>query len=275
MSVPTRALTDQRARTLLQACSTHPWRLVFSSDGMEDKTTMKRRMLTLMLTMVMTLSGCWQDHPRTVVVLVDATKSIDLAEYGRCRVELKRLTQRLGRGDRLVLVPITGEPQELLGHRILHVEIPAERLPYDSNVTRAKVEAEKQIEQFLNGLSEIQAKQTDIIGALRATADEFRGEGSEIIILSDMVEDDSVIRFPSAPEMAASKSAEVLAEQMARREMFKGVEVKIGILKSFDLEHMPQQRRDAIEAFWRRYFIASGANKVSITVDLKNLGAGK
>lgn len=236
---------------------------------------MKRKMLTLILTVVMMLSGCWQDHPRTVVVLVDATKSIDQAEYERCRVELKRLTLRLGRGDRLVLVPITGEPQELLGHRIVHIEIPAERVPYDSNVKKAKVEAEKQIEQFLNGLPEIQAKQTDIIGALRATADEFRGDGSELIILSDMAEDDSEIRFPIAPEFATSKSAEALAERMARHDMLRGVEVKVGILKSFDLERMPQQRRDAVEAFWRRYFAASGASKVKITVDLENLEAGK
>lgn len=235
---------------------------------------MKRTMLVMMLVATMMLSGCWHDHPKTIVVLVDATKSIDQAEYERCRVELKRLTQRLGRGDRLVLVPITGEPQELLGHRIVHIEMPSERVPYDSNVKKAKMEAEKQIEQFLNSLAEVQAKQTDIIGAMRATADEFRGDGSELIILSDMAEDDSEIRFPVAPELATSKTAEALADRMARRDMLRGVDVRVGILKSFDLERMPQQRRDAVEAFWQRYFTASGARNVKITVDLENLEAG-
>jgi hypothetical protein len=136
---------------------------------------------------------------------------------------------------------------------------------------KARTDAARRIEEFLAGLPTIQAKQTDIIGALRATADEFHAERSELFILSDMVEDDAEIRFPSAPELAASKSAESLAERMARRDLLRGVSVKIGILKSFDLERMPQQRRDAVQSFWRRYFAASGTSNVRITVDLETL----
>jgi hypothetical protein len=240
----------------------------------EDQRLMKLTMLVVTLMAALLLTGCWQDHPRTIVVLIDATASIDPLEYERCRFQLNRVTQKLGRGDRLVLVPITGEPQELLGHRIVHVDMPSDRVPYDSNLKKARADAAKRIEEFLVALPAIQAKQTDIIGALRATADEFRPGASELLILSDMVEDDSEIRFPIAPELATAKSAETLAERMARRNMLRGVEVKIGILKSFDLERMPQQRKDAVQAFWQRYFATSGASKVTITVDLENLEVG-
>jgi hypothetical protein len=232
---------------------------------------MKRILLALILMTIFVASACWNEKPKTVVVLVDATTSIDPAEYERCRSELNKLMQRLGRGDRLVIVPITGEPQELLGHRIVHIEMPKERVPYDSNLKQARVDAAKRIEQFLAELPKIQALHTDIIGALRAAEDAFDGEGTEVICLSDMVEDDTEIRFPTAPELSQTKSAEALAERMARHNLLHGAPVKIGILKSFDLERMNPARRDATQAFWRRYFLASGASKVKITVDLETL----
>src|SRR5438128_1764513 len=156
---------------------------------------MKRTILAITLMTTFAVSACWNEKPKTVVVLVDATKSIDPNEYERCRGELNKLIQRLGRGDRLVLVPITGEPEELLGHRIVHIDMPKERVPYDSNLKQARADAAKHIEQFLAGLPKIQALHTDIIGALRAAADAFQGERVEVICLSDMVEDDAEVRF--------------------------------------------------------------------------------
>jgi hypothetical protein len=228
-------------------------------------------MLVIPLVMAVMLAGCWQEHHGTIVVLVDATKSIDPAEYERCRIELNRLMQRLGRGDRLVLVPITGEPEELLGHRIVHVAMPTERVPYDSNLKQARAEAARRIEQFLLELPEIQAKHTDIIGALRAAAEAFDSEGTELICLSDMVEDDAETNFLTAPELAQTLTAEKLAERTARKGLLRGVLVKVGVLKSFDLEKMNPARRDATQAFWRKYFLASGASQVKVAVDLENL----
>ena len=232
---------------------------------------MKRILLALMLMTTFVLSACWNEKQKTVVVLMDATTSIDPAEYERCRSELNKLMQRLGRGDRLVIVPITGEPQELLGHRIVHVDMPKERVPYDSNLKQARVDATKRIEQFFAELPKIQALHTDIIGALRAAEDAFDDESTEVICLSDMVEDDAQIRFLTAPEFNQTKSAEALAERMARHNLLHGATVKIGMLKSFDLEKMTPGRRDATQAFWRKYFLASGAGKVKITVDMATL----
>jgi hypothetical protein len=238
----------------------------------EEQTQMRKILLAMTLIATALLSACWNESPKTVVVLVDATKSIDPTEYERCRGELSKLTRTLGRGDRLVLVPITGEPEELLGHRIVHIEMPSERVPYDSNLKKAKAEAAQRIKQFLRDLPQIQAKRTDIIGALRASADAFRAERSELVCLSDMVEDDERLTFPTAREISDVKSAEALAERLAPKGFLKGVIVKIGILKSFDLERMNPERRDAIKAFWRKYFVASGASEVRLTVDLETLG---
>ena len=220
--------------------------------------------------LVSVLSGC-TPQPRTVVALVDATASIDPEEYGRCAAELKRLVSRLGRGDRLILVPITGEPLELLGRRIVHIDMPAARVPYDSNLKQARELAASQVEEFLIRLPEIHAKQTDIIGALRAVSDEFHSGNSELICLSDMAQDDAQIRFMTSAELATSKRAEALARQLSRPGMLRGVTVRIGILKSFDLERMAPDRRDAVQAFWRQYFADSGAKTVRTTVDLENL----
>jgi len=233
---------------------------------------MKRNLLAVVLTTTLLCAGCWEDRPKTTtVVLVDATMSIDPAEYERCRLELSRLTRQLGRGDRLVLVPITGEPEELLGHRIVHIEMPTERVPYDSNLKKARAEAAKTIAEFLADLPNIQAKRTDIIGALRATAGQFRGEHAQLLCFSDMVEDDSDLKFTTDPRLATVKSSEALGEQLARKNTLTGVDVRLGLLKSFDLERMNASRRDAVQAFWQRYFSAAGANQVKISVDLKAL----
>ena len=232
---------------------------------------MKRTLLAITLMMTFAVSACWTEKPKTVVVLVDATKSIDPNEYERCRGELNKLMQRLGRGDRLVLVPITGEPEELLGHRIVHIQLPKERVPYDSNLKQARMEAGKRTDQFLRELPAIQAKHTDIIGALRAAADAFESESTELICLSDMVEDDAELRFLTAVELSQTKSAEALAARIARHDLLRGAVVKVGVLKSFDLEKMNPARRDSTQAFWRKYFLASGASRVKITVDLETL----
>jgi hypothetical protein len=232
---------------------------------------MKRVALAVVLIMTAVSYGCG-DKPKTTVVLIDATLSIDAAEYERCRHELERLTQRLGRGDRLVLVPITGEPLELLGHRIVNIEIPKERVPYDTNLKKARVEAARRIAQFLAELPTIQASQTNIIAALRATADQFRSATkAQLLCLSDMVEANGDLWFTTAPELTSVKTAEALAERVARKNMLTGVDVRIGILKSSDLEKMNSTRRDAVMAFWQRYFNASGASKVKISVDLETL----
>jgi len=232
---------------------------------------MRKPILTVLMIATLLLSACWTEKAKTVVVLVDATMSIDPAEYERCNVELRRLMERLGRGDRLVLVPITGEPQELLGPRIVHIHMPKERVSYDSNLKKARAYAAKQIEQFVTDLPAIQAKATDIIGAMRAVQNEF-GANVELVILSDMVLETAELCFPTAPELAHPKSAEALAEQLARRDLLRGTKVKVGMLKSFGLEKMNAPRREATQAFWRRYFLASGASSVRITVDLETIG---
>ncbi len=232
---------------------------------------MEKIMVTFALVVTFLLSGCGSE-PTTVVILVDATTSIDSTEYQRCRGEIERRVQNLKRGDRLVLVPITGEPEELLGPRIVHIDMPTELVPYDSNLKRVKAAAAERVQQFLAVLPAIQAKQTDIMGALRATADAFRGNASELLVLSDMVEDEQGLRFPKMPELATLKSAEALAEKLAKPEQLKLVKVSLGILKSYDLERMHPERREAVQAFWRKYFLASGASNVQITVDLETLG---
>ena len=231
---------------------------------------MKQTTIALMLATSMFVSACWETKAKTVVVLIDATMSVDPAEYLRCRDEINRLVTRLDRGDRLVLVPITGEPEELLGHRMVHIDMPSERVPYDSNLKKAKEQAVRQVEQFLTTLPNIQAKYTDILGAMRATQDAL-GESADLIILSDMVIDTPELHFPTAPELANTRSAELLAEKLATKQQLKGVNVKVGILRSFDLERMSSARRDGVQAFWRRYFAVSGATKVQITVDLQTL----
>jgi hypothetical protein len=232
---------------------------------------MRRSALAVVLIAVTVLSGCG-NTPKTTVVLIDGTASIDPAEYDRCRLEIERIIQSMGRGDHVMLVTITGEPEELLGHRIIHILMPTEYVPYDTNLKKARAEAAKRIAQFFAELPTIHAKRTDVVATLRVAASFSSRAHTQLVIFSDMVAADGDLQFTTAPELANVKSAEALAERVARKNMLAGVDVRIGILKSFDLERMNSSRREAIQAFWKRWFNVSGASKVKISVDLETLG---
>jgi hypothetical protein len=225
----------------------------------------------LLVLLVLATGGCWSVNPRTTIVLLDASGSIDAEEYGRCLRRIEHLVENLDRGDRLVLIPITGEPAELLGRRIRTAEMPRDYTPYDGNLKRARADASQIIAQFAGELPAIRATHSDILGAFRAAADFTRDGNTTIICLSDLIEDDHTLRFRTSPELKDAAAAGRLALHRSTPGMLRGAAVVIGLLRSAELERMDSERRAAVRAFWETYLIASGAGSIGITVDLDSI----
>lgn len=204
---------------------------------------------------------------------MDSSQSIDASEYERCRQRIEKIIAQLDRGDRLVLVPITGEPAEILGRRIRTVEMPRDYAPYDSNLKQARGAAARTIEQFAVELAGIRAARSNILGAVRASADYIRDDRTTIVCLSDLVEDEAALQFRTAAELNDQTTAEHLAERLAGRGELKGAEVKLVLLRSSELERLSPERCAAVRAFWQRYLLASGARSVEITVDIDALAS--
>lgn len=229
------------------------------------------RVYPLLALLVLAAGGCWSVNPRTTIVLVDASGSIDAEEYGRCLRRIERLLDNFDRGDRLVLIPITGEPAELLGRRIRTADMPRDYAPYDGNLKRARADAAQIISQFATELPAIRAARSDIFGAFRAAADFARDGNTTIICLSDLIEDDDTLKFRTSPELKDAAAARRLALHKSAPGMLRGAAVVVGLLRSAELERMDSERRAAVRAFWETYLIASGAGSVGITVDLDSV----
>jgi len=109
---------------------------------------------------------------------------------------------------------------------------------------------------------------TDILGALRLAAEEMQLAGqarkTTILLLSDLIQDDSQFDFKSDPALRNEASATPFASASAHRAglSLHGVPIFLGLLRSKDLGRLSPRRRLAIEAFWLGFLQESGAKPV-------------
>jgi hypothetical protein len=121
---------------------------------------------------------------------------------------------RMGRGDRLILIPITGDAQNDAGGGILCLVAPTEREAYDNDLRRFQADAKKRYAAWLGYLDPHQMR-TDILGTKDVARQEFatvpENTDRHLIILSDFLEDDPTYRFVSSPQLANAGRARALA----------------------------------------------------------------
>jgi hypothetical protein len=164
----------------------------------------------------------------------------------------------MGRGDRLILIPITGDAENDAGGRVLRLTAPTERESYDTDLRRFQSEAQKQFVAWAASLDPHQTR-TDILGTLDAARQEFaavpKGSVRRLIIVSDFLEDESSIRFVSAPQLASVVHARKFALMLRSERQFTLTDVPIclGRLESSDFAPLSSQRKEAVQAFWTAY----------------------
>ena len=119
----------------------------------------------------------------------------------------------LGRGDRLILIPITGDAANDAGGRILRLAAPTEREGYDTDLRRFQAESTKQYAGWIVALNSHESR-TDILGADAARQESASlptGTKSKIVVVSDFLEDDGTYRFVSDGSLANPARARKLA----------------------------------------------------------------
>jgi len=204
------------------------------------------------------LAACSHPIPRVTVDVLDTSLSITpRAEHAAENAILDQIS-RLGRGDRLIVIPITGDAQNDTGGRILRLVAPTERQPYDNDLRQFQTDAKKQYSAWLASLDPHQMR-TDILGTLDIARQEFaalpQNADRRLIILSDFLEDDPTYRFVSSPQLANATRARALAVEVRTERSFAlpGVPVCLGRLESSDFAPLSPQRKDAVQAFWAEY----------------------
>jgi hypothetical protein len=209
------------------------------------------------------LTGCSHRTLVATVIVIDTSASITpRAERAALRAVGDQISH-LGRGDLLILIPITGDAQNDAGGRILRLSAPTQRETYDTDLRRFREQGRKQFAAWAASLDPHQSR-TDIFGTLAAARQEFallpNGMNRRLTVVSDFLEDDGTFNFISANQLANPSRARELAARLREQHGFtlQGVPLCLGRLESSDFAPLPAQRKEAVQALWMAYFSAAG-----------------
>ena len=223
----------------------------------------RRTTLICILALILGFYGCKQEQPRETVCLLDISKSITPDSV---RYEFKlmdELVDRMHRGDRLVIIPITDSAvSETPGH-VLSFTAPTSRQPYDHDLVVFRQQAHGRVHKMRDVAIAHPSERTDIFGALDVAKQEFDVGSSEnspkhfrktLIVLSDFLEDDGTYRFVSDRSMTTDEGAVLLAQRFQSKHDYgiDNVRIYAGGLGSADLRNLPPQRQQAIRTFWKQ-----------------------
>lgn len=223
---------------------------------------------------VILLAACAHHAPVATVEIIDTSASITPRAERAALSAVGDQIARLGRGDSLVVIPITNDVQNDAGGRILRLQVPTVRQAYDADLKRFRADAQKQFTAWTASLDPHQ-RRTDILGAFDAARQEFTAlpEANErrLIVASDFLEDDGVYDFVRDQALANPARARVLADHLRTERGFvlPNATLCLGHLESRDFVLLSAQRKDAVQSFWKAYF-ADGGQSSEIQLD----GAG-
>ena len=221
--------------------------------------------------LLLPLAACSHRTPAATVEVIDTSLSITPRAEKAALDAVQDQFAHMQRGDRLVLIPITGDAANDTGGHILRPSAPTQRETYDTDLRRFHEQARKQWTAWASSLDPHQSR-TDILGALDVAQQEIaqlpKESDPKLIVVSDFLEDDGTYRFISAGELATPERASQLGAQLREQRGFKmrPVPLCLGRLESADFAHLPLERREAVDAFWAAYF-AAGREHAEIQFD--------
>lgn len=209
------------------------------------------------------LVACTHPAPTATVELIDTSLSISPQAEKSVIEAVRGQISRLKRGDTLILIPITGNAANDAGGRILRLQAPAMREPYDVDLHRFRDDAEKQVVAWDSSVR-AEPDRTDILGALDAARQELASlptrNARRLVVVSDFLEDDGEFDFVSDLSLANPSRARRLASRLRTAHGFSlhGASLCLGRLSSLDYGNLPPERRAAVEAFWKAYLADDG-----------------
>lgn len=216
-----------------------------------------------MLAAALLVASCNHRVPNATVVVIDTSLSITPHAEQAALNAVGNQISRLGRGDSLVLIPITGDAENDAWGRILRLQAPTVREPYDADLRQFRKDAQKNFAAWAASL-DLRQSRTDILGALDAARQEFatvpQGNEHRLIVVSDFLEDDGVHDFVRDWAIANPARARMYAARLRAEHGFAlpGVTLCLGRLESRGFAPLAEERKAAIQAFWTAYFTENG-----------------
>lgn len=242
---------------------------------MLNRAVMKTAAITLVCALL--LVGCNRAKNRTLalVFIIDMTASTDAEGRAKAFTAVRSWFEqkRLRRGDKVTVIPITGDAWTESQGRIVRFRLSETREAYDGDLRRLGEEVFNSLERMEKEAAENPYKFSDILGAVQLGAEELEKESEHtqkvLIVLSDFVQDDAQAKFKTASYLADKKTAQDYAKKIAtsQPQSFKDDLIYLGLLRSTELKSLSPVRRDALQAFWAEYFRQRGAREVTMVTD--------
>lgn len=231
--------------------------------------------LLIVILAILLLAGCSQQQPipREMVILVDTSGSIEPESETQCINGILKTAERMDRGDKLTVIPITGDADvDSTGH-VLRFQKPSHRTAYNSDLLKFSKQVQQSMADFRSWSIDHPTARTDIFGGIAMAQEEFTVTvgvyDRTLIVCSDFIEDDGQTNFKLDRRLSNRDAAVQYAMEKAKS-VFPSAKlpatVRLGLLRSKELHSLDRQRRDAIKQFWLQYFKTADTN-ASFTTD--------
>jgi hypothetical protein len=184
---------------------------------------------------------------------------------------IDELISHLRRGDKVTIIPILGDAQAEASGRIIRFEVPTERQAYDVDLRDFRLRLKVSLGEMEASAIAHPGTKTDILGSIALAEQEFLSATDQskrlLVVLSDFIQEDREVDFRRDKSMASRAAAKGFATQTAKISALdlKGMHVYLGGLQSNEYTDLGRSRREAIEEFWIRYFLSSGAHPRFVT----------
>jgi len=212
------------------------------------------------------LAGCGARPGRPLDIIVIPDVSYSIVDMAKLFAPINAVTRNLHRGDRMTVVPITGDAEIESQDRIVTFDAPLHREAFDQDLERFKDAALKSLQALERASLDKPGGRTDVLGTFEIAEQKIadnHADGNQrrpvLICLSDYIQDDAQENFKTSAAVATPSRAIALARQLAGPRMDgPSVPAYLGLLSSRDLRQLDNNRRAGVRAFWMSYLTARG-----------------
>lgn len=199
-------------------------------------------------------------EPRVITVFVDMSGSTNQARRTVYRNAFEKIYDNLQQGDRIVVGTITGRSyidfKPAVDAEIPKQSIWVNRISFEQNLAKTKKDIKAKVEKLLS--AKRGTPRTEIINSLNIAEKIVHNEKRQkiLIILSDMVQDSKDYNFERV-KVTNNFTTKIIRDRQKQNLIPKLNEVKIYVAGASAAD---SSKFRSIENFWKRYFVACGAD---------------
>lgn len=199
-------------------------------------------------------------EPRVIAVFVDMSGSTNQARRTVYRQSFEKIYENLRQGDRIIVGTITGRSY-IDFKPVVDAEIPKQsiwvnRITFEQNLARTKKDIRNEIEKLM--ARKRGTPHTEIINSLNIADKIFHNEKRQkiLIILSDMIQDSREYNFERV-NVTDAYASKIIKDRQQQNLIPRLNEVKVYVAGASAKD---SRKFRSIENFWKRYFVACGAD---------------